>query len=158
MTERSLRTYSIQQWLPLTTEAAFAYFADETKLDGLTPPWFRIKVLGKSTDRLGPGTLLDYRMTLRGLPLRWRSRIEDWDPPHGFAYTQVKGPYLYWKHAHFFEPQKAGTLMTDTTFYRLRGGPLGRSLFQAWAGMEIRRIFEFRKNRIERLLGASPLL
>lgn len=31
------------------------------------------------------GTVIDYRLRLRGIPLRWQNEITVWDPPHRFA-------------------------------------------------------------------------
>ena len=53
-----------------------------------------------------PGTLIDYRLRFRGFPLRWRSEITAWDPPHRFADAQVKGPYRQWIHEHSFVEQE----------------------------------------------------
>lgn len=150
-------SYSIEQWLPVEPEEAFSFFADEKKLDDLTPPWFRIRVLGKSTPALKERTFLDYQMFLHGFPMKWRSRIEDWDPPHGFAYTQVKGPYRHWKHAHYFEAKKDGTLMTDRTFYLLHGEKWAGSLLKNWVENQIELIFQYRKERIERLFSSDNI-
>ncbi len=85
--------------------------------------------------------------------MTWRSRIEDWDPPSGFAYTQVRGPFAFWKHAHFFEPQGTGTLMTDLTTYRLLGGRMGDLLLQGWMQKEVEAIFQFRRDRIREIFS-----
>ena len=29
---------------------------------------------------MGEGTLIRYRLRLRGIPIRWLTRIEEWDP------------------------------------------------------------------------------
>ena len=37
-------------------------------------------------------TRIDYRLTLRGLPVRWTSRIESWEPGVAFVDRQEHGP------------------------------------------------------------------
>jgi len=39
---------------------------------------------------------------------RWRTRIEAWEPPHGFVDRQLRGPYAIWEHTHSFAPDGAG--------------------------------------------------
>ena len=72
------------------------------------------------------GTALDYRLRLHGVPFRWRTVIETWEPPHYFHDTQARGPYRLWQHEHFFEPEGEGaTVIRDRLRYALPLGPLG---------------------------------
>ena len=66
---------------------------------------------------MGEGALIDYRLRIRGLPVRWRSRIAAWDPPRRFVDEQVRGPYRLWIHEHAFEPRAGGTLVRDHVRY-----------------------------------------
>jgi len=75
------------------------------------------------------GALIDYRIRLRGIPLRWRTRIDVWEPPHRFVDDQIKGPYRRWRHEHSFEPRDNGTLCLDRVQYAVPGGPLVDRLF-----------------------------
>jgi ligand-binding SRPBCC domain-containing protein len=96
-------------------------------------------VLGTSTPRIGDRTLIDYKLRIKGLPVRWRSRIEEWRPGTRFVDTQVRGPYRKWHHTHTFEPVKGGTLMTDRV---LLGGRIRR---------DIETIFKFRRQKIREI-------
>lgn len=49
------------------------------------------------------GTLIDYHLRVRGLPLRWRSRIEAWDANATFVDRQLRGAYRLWHHTHEFK-------------------------------------------------------
>ena len=44
----------------------------------------------------------EYRLRVHGIPLRWISRIERWEPGWAFEDVQVKGPYRLWRHRHEF--------------------------------------------------------
>src|SRR3954463_8626533 len=88
-------------WLP-KARAVFDFFANPRNLDQLTPPWLSFRVLSPESTVVGAGTLLDYRLRLRGIPLRWQSAIEIWEPPRRFVDRQTKGPYVLWLHEHTF--------------------------------------------------------
>lgn len=39
------------------------------------------------------GTRFEYRLRLKGLPIRWESEITAWEPPDRFIDEQKRGPY-----------------------------------------------------------------
>lgn len=150
MTEQILEQ---SQWVPRPLEEVFAFFSDEKNLETLTPAFLKFRVLGKSTPKIQEGTLIHYRLSLHGLPMRWTSRIEEWTPNQRFVDTQVKGPYSLWHHTHSFEPENGGTRMKDRVRFRLPGGWLGQ-LAAGWVvRRDVERIFAFRKQTIERLFA-----
>ena len=81
------------QPLELPVEEAFAFFADARNLEAITPPWLGFHVTTPGEIEMRAGTLIDYRLKLHGIPVRWRTRIEAWDPPHRFVDAQIRGPY-----------------------------------------------------------------
>ena len=143
-----------EQWVPHAPEAIWPYFCDENNLEALTPDFLEFEVVGKSTPAIGEGTLIDYRLRLSGIPLVWRSRIENWEPARRFVDTQVKGPYAYWHHAHEFVPLAGGTLMRDVVRYRLPLGWLG-SVAAGWkVEAQVEKIFAYRAQRIAERFGS----
>ena len=102
---------------------------------------------------MGPGTLIDYRLRLHGIPVRWRTEIRSWEPGVGFRDVQVRGPYALWDHTHNFEPDgRGGTLMRDRVLYRVPLGPLGRLALRLLVRRDLERIFDYRATEIERVL------
>jgi uncharacterized protein (TIGR01777 family) len=146
-----------EQWLPQPPEKLWPFFCDAHNLESITPPFLHFHVLGQSSREIGAGTLIDYRLKLDGVPIRWQSRIDAWDPPRAFVDLQVKGPYRLWHHSHEFEPLGAGTLMRDTVRYQLPAGWLGRLAAGGRVAGYVERIFEFRARKIDERFGSQPL-
>ena len=141
------------QVIARTREEVFGFFADALNLEAITPPWLGFEVLTPGPIRMEPGTLIAYRMRLRGIPVRWLTRIERWHPGSGFLDAQLKGPYRSWRHAHTFEDCEGGTLMRDLVRYELPFGLLGRLGGRALVAGELRGIFDFREDAVRGLLG-----
>jgi ligand-binding SRPBCC domain-containing protein len=99
-----------------------------------------------------PGTLIDYRIRVHGIPIRWRTEIAEWQPPHRFVDVQLRGPYTLWHHTHTFDERDGGTLCADRVRYRPRGGALMNWLF---VRRDVERIFRHRRQRMHELLGTK---
>lgn len=128
----------------------FDFFSDPKNLDQLTPPWMNFHIVRSSTPTIGTGTLIDYKLRVRGLPLRWRSRILEWNPPYGFADEQVRGPYRSWLHRHTFEDLGARTRCLDVVRYTVLGGALVNRLF---VKPDLERIFDYRTEQLVKIFG-----
>ena len=62
-----------------------------------------------------------------------------------------------WHHTHAFEDADGGTRMTDRVRYRLPLGPLGELAHPVFVRRTLERIFDFRRDRIARLLAAGAV-
>jgi ligand-binding SRPBCC domain-containing protein len=134
------------QEFPAPRGEVFAFFADPANLEALTPPWLRFEVLTPRPLPRGEGALFDYRIKVRGLPIRWRTLIETFVPGERFVDRQLAGPYALWHHTHRFEDlPDGGTRMTDTVRYRVGWGFIGDIITALWVRRDIQRIFEYRR-------------
>jgi len=141
-------------WLPHGREELFPFFADAHNLEAITPPWLRFAVLTPAPIRMRAGALIDYRLRLHGVPLRWRTEIAVWEPPVRFVDRQVSGPYALWEHEHRFRNVAGGVVMSDHASYRIRGGRLADRVGDlAVARRDLRRIFEYRRDALEARFG-----
>ena len=82
-----MRTFELtsEVMLPRPRDEVFPFFADARNLERLTPPWLRFEVLTPGPIAVRPAVEIDYRLRLRGVPLRWRSAITVWEPPFRFV-------------------------------------------------------------------------
>jgi ligand-binding SRPBCC domain-containing protein len=128
----------------------FPFFSEAQNLEVITPPWLKFEVLTPAPIAMRVGTLIDYRIRIHGVPIRWRTEIAEWQPPARFVDVQLRGPYRLWHHTHSFEESAGGTLCVDRVRYRPRGGALVHWLF---VRRDVERIFEFRRHKMSELLG-----
>lgn len=136
-----------------SVQEVFAFFAEARNLERITPGWLGFEVVTPEPIRMGPGTLIDYRLRLRGVPLRWTSRIEEWETERAFVDRQVRGPYRVWQHRHEFEARAEGTVVRDRVRYALPLGPLGELARIAVVRRDLERIFDFRRQAVQRLFA-----
>lgn len=100
---------------------------------------------------MAPGALIEYRLRLHGLPVKWLTRIEEWEPGRHFIDAQLRGPYRLWHHTHEFEAEGNGaTVVRDLVRYALPYGPLGELARRAFVRRDLERIFDFRHEAIVR--------
>jgi ligand-binding SRPBCC domain-containing protein len=143
-------------WVPQPPAAVFPFFADAYNLQALTPPWLSFQVLTPPPIELRQGALIDYRLRVHGLPLRWRTRIVRFEPPFAFADEQLRGPYRRWHHEHTFAARDGGTELGDRVELIAPGGPLAPLLFRWLIRGDVQRIFEYRLQIMgERFGGAA---
>lgn len=138
--------------IPRSIDHVFAVFADAKNLERLTPPALRFEILTSDPIVMQRGLLLDYRLSLHGIPFHWQSEITAWEPPRRFVDSQRRGPFRWWVHEHEFVEDGADTVMTDRVRYGVPGGRLIHGLFVA---RNLRSIFHYRAASIADLLGVS---
>jgi len=139
-----------EQWLDRPLEEVFAFFSDARNLEAITPRQLNFRILTPGPIRLEAGARIDYQLTLYGVPVKWATLIERWEPPHEFVDVQLRGPYKVWRHTHRFLAEGQGTRMIDDVAYELPLGPLGRMVEALWARREVSRIFAYRTEVITR--------
>jgi len=134
-----------QQVLPVARDELFEFFSDAFQLEAITPPWLNFRVLTPAPIRIESGTLIDYRLRIHGIPLRWQSRISVWEPPLRFVDEQIRGPYRRWYHEHSFESTDQGTICWDRVEYSVPGGRWVERLF---VRQDLRKIFAYRQQAL----------
>ena len=147
-----------EQVLPGTPRDVFPFFADARNLEAITPPLLRFEVVTPGEIPMRVGTLIQYRLTLRGVGLNWLTSIQEWEPPRRFVDVQVRGPYALWHHTHAFAPapdDPGATLMRDTVRYALGFGALGTLAARAFVHRDVAAIFDFRQQAVVGALRAA---
>jgi ligand-binding SRPBCC domain-containing protein len=133
-------------------DEVFEFFSSAANLQRITPPWIRFHVLTPQPIVMRQGVLIDYKLRIRGLPLRWQSEITAWEPQRRFVDEQRRGPYRFWRHEHLFEPCDEGTRVIDNVHYGVPGGRLVHGLL---VRRDVESIFRYRQATLERLFGGA---
>lgn len=144
-----------RQRIELPIAEVFGFYGDALNLERITPPWLGFEVTTARPVEMGVGTLIEYRLKLHRVPVRWRTRIEAWEPPLRFVDVQVRGPYSLWEHTHTFEEDGPGaTIIHDRVRYSIPFGPLGELADRLLVRRDLKQIFDYRRDAVARELGA----
>ena len=150
---RSSHLLERQQVLAGSLERVFVFFEDPRNLEAITPPWLRFEVRATTDQRVRLGTEIDYRLRWQRVPMRWRSRISEYEPGIMFADEMLAGPYRRWYHRHLFMPVEGGADMIDIVEYELPLGPLGRIAHSWIVRAQLEAIFDYRREAVGARFG-----
>ena len=140
--------------IPLPINTVFEFFSNAANLERITPDELGFQIDTPQPIEMKSGTLIEYTLRIFGVPVRWKTLILDWDPPHGFVDEQLKGPYRQWIHRHSFRQDGDHTIMEDHVRYQLPLWPLGE-IGLPLIKFQLKRIFAHRERAVrEALLGA----
>ena len=128
--------------VPRAIEEVFPFFADARNLEQLTPTWLKFQIITPEPIDLRKGQIIDYRLRVHGLPLRWQSEITAWEPMSRFIDEARRSPYKFWNHEHLFESCEQGTRVIDIVHYGVPGGAIVH-----WLSVrrDIEKIFAYRQ-------------
>lgn len=140
-----LNTLRQEQVLDAPLELVFPFFARPENLEKLTPASLGFRVLTPSPIPMHVGAIIDYVVSLHGIPMRWTTAISEYDPPCRFVDVQLKGPYTFWHHTHSFEAQGERTLVRDEVHYALPMGLLGAFVHSLLVRRQLNDIFGYRR-------------
>jgi ligand-binding SRPBCC domain-containing protein len=126
---------------------AFAFFADAANLERLTPSWLRFSIRTAMPAVMRAGLEIEYRIHLYGLPIRWVSGIEVWEPRVRFVDRQLTGPYAWWRHEHRFEAAGEATRVIDDVEYLPRVALMTGRVVKR----DVERIFDYRQAALQRI-------
>jgi uncharacterized protein (TIGR01777 family) len=135
-------------------DKVFAFFSRAENLGLFTPAAMRFEIQSGAA-AITNGSTIDYRLRVGPMPIRWRTRIAEWEPPHCFIDLQELGPYRCWWHKHTFSAQGSRTVMEDHVYYAPPFGGLGRLANRWFIVPRLRQIFGYRRDVIRLRFGAS---
>lgn len=130
----------------------WAFFSSVGNLKEITPKWMNFTVLTPGVE-IKQDAVFEYTIGWMGVKMKWRTRIEVWEPRREFVDLQEKGPYALWRHTHSFREVEGGVECADRVEYRLPFGPIGRMTHAVMVRRQLQEIFEYRRKVIGEKLG-----
>lgn len=98
--------------------------------------------------------LITYKVSpLFGIQLDWCTEITHVEEGKYFVDEQRFGPYALWHHQHHFKAIDGGIEMIDIVNYAIPYGFIGRIANSILVASEVRKIFEYRVQKVEELFG-----
>ena len=153
----TIQRFETETMIAAPLDRVWDFFSAAQNLEYLTPEFLNFKITSPIAD-VHQGQLIDYQLRVHGIPLRWRTLIEVWEPKARFVDLQLKGPYRLWRHTHRFESRGNQTWMHDLVEYQLPLGILGHLVAGNFVRKDIESIFDYRGKKISEwsALNANP--
>jgi ligand-binding SRPBCC domain-containing protein len=144
------------QTLPVDREVLWEFISVPQNLNKITPPDMAFEIIGESPEKTYTGLLLEYRVKVPLLGWStWLTEIKYVQEGVSFMDEQRVGPYKLWLHTHKLEDVDGGTRMTDDIRYIVPFGPIGWIANALFVGRTLRRIFDYRRVKMEEIFGKA---
>ena len=142
------------QTLPVDRKVLWEFISVPQNLNKITPPDMAFEIIGEPPEKAYAGLLLEYRVKVPLLGWStWLTEIKYVEDGVSFMDEQRVGPYKLWLHTHKLEDVDGGTRMTDDIRYLVPFGPIGLLANFLFVGRTLRRIFDYRRVKMEELFG-----
>lgn len=155
-----MKSYQLHfsQQLPIPLSEAWDFFSSPMNLTQITPEDMAFEITSApQLKTMYPGMIITYKVSpIPGIRFNWVTEITQVVPQEYFIDEQRFGPYQFWHHQHHFKAVEAGVEMTDILTYGLPMGIFGRIANAIFVADKIRKIFNYRKEKVNSLFGTYP--
>lgn len=154
-----MRLYQLcaKQFLPISKEEGWEFLSNPKNLKTITPPHMGFHILSGGDEPMYAGQIIQY--VVKPFPFmatKWVTEITHVIPGEYFVDEQRFGPYALWHHKHFIRETSGGVEMEDIIDYKLPFGFIGRLMHPIVVKSQLKKIFEYRKIKLESLFGSIP--
>jgi len=146
-----------EQFLPISKSEAWQFISSPQNLKLITPPSMGFDITsGDSGNEMYQGQIITYKVKpLGGIAMSWMTEITHVREGEYFVDEQRVGPYALWHHQHFIAEVNGGVHMRDIVTYSPPFGFIGRLLNGLVIRSKLTEIFEYRRQRLEKLFPAN---
>ncbi len=141
-----------EQFLPVSLETAWNYFATPKNLNDITPKDMVFKIVSELPEKMYEGMFIQYKIKpMLNIELNWCTEITHIVEGQFFVDEQRKGPYSIWHHEHHFKAVDGGVLMTDILHYEVGLSFLGWIASKLFVDKKVEQIFKFRRLELTKI-------
>ena len=143
-----------KQKLPISVEKAWKFFSDPKNLKDITPDEMNFNITSGADKSIYAGQIIQYKVSpVLGINLKWVTEITHVKENEYFVDEQRFGPYSLWHHKHFFKKINGGILMEDIVDYKIPYGLIGQFAHVIFVKKKLKKIFNYRHTKLEKLFG-----
>ncbi len=143
----------------MTLDEAWEFFSSPANLKILTPTHLGFEIKNDlENKKMYAGQIIAYTIRpIMNIPIEWVTEITHVQKKEYFIDEQRFGPYSFWHHTHTFKAIENGVEMSDTIYYKLPFGILGKALNTLKVRNDIEAIFAYREAKLTSLYGPYAL-
>ena len=139
-----------EQFLPITLDKAWQFFATPGNLNEVTPAEMVFEITSEVPETMYEGLLIHYKMKpMLNIPINWCTEITHIREKEYFVDEQREGPYKIWHHEHHFKAVTGGVMMTYILHYDVGKSVFGWVADKLFVTKKVKAIFEFRRKTLE---------
>jgi ligand-binding SRPBCC domain-containing protein len=148
-----------EQHVKSTLTEAWDLLKDPVNLDLITPPELQFQIVSQVPREIFNGLIIEYRIRIPWFGVRqWVAEIKHIKEMHSFVDEQKIGPYRFWYHYHQIDELDGCIKLTDTVYYEVPFGIFGKILHFFFIRNTLKRIFDYRKEKLAELLNNNRQL
>ncbi len=145
-----MNTIEQKQFLPISLQAAWDFFATPKNLNLITPKDLTFEITSEVPDKMHEGLLITYVIRpIFNIPFKWQTKISHLKKGVFFIDKQLKGPYRIWHHEHYFKEVEGGVMMTDIVYYDIGKSFLGKIIGKLFVHKKVKEIFNYRYRMLQ---------
>ncbi len=139
-----------EQFLPISLQEAWSFFATPKNLNEVTPKELDFVITSDLPEKMYEGLIITYKIKpMLSIPVSWMTEITHIKEMEYFVDEQRKGPYNIWHHEHHFRAVEGGVMMKDILYYDVGKWILGSIASLLFVDNKVKEIFEFRKKALD---------
>ena len=145
-----------EQYVDSTLAQAWDLLKKPANLDLITPSELQFQIVSHVPRKMFNGLIVEYRIKIPWFGVRqWVAEIKHIKEIQSFVDEQRIGPYKFWYHYHQVDEEDGRVKLTDRIFYEVPYGLFGKILHKFIIRKTLKKIFDFRSDKLAELLNSS---
>lgn len=142
-----------EQYVTATLASSWDLLKNPANLDLITPEDLQFLIVTPVPQEMFNGLIIEYRIKIPWFGERtWVAEIKHIKEMHSFVDEQRLGPYTFWYHYHQIDAEKGRIKLTDRVYYEVPYGIFGKIIHFFFIRKTLKRIFDYRKEKLAELL------